>query len=772
MPRRSSFRLRLETLEDRLPPGDMLNSLSGAAPGLDAGSIALGDALDAGLAPIPRSGRPVGDLAAGNRSDSSAVSFLLLPQLEAPASRDLARAPESSDAQGTRATAESGAASGVVSPSFDLPAVFLTPQRGVRINSGPRPTSAALPPPGAGTSPAVFVGVGTDPYATYTSGDGYTGVGGLDRATVLALSNSTAASGYRKVQPPLGSKDGTDPGAPGPLDVTTQEYNFGYTAFTPTNFPGPVELIAEVKAPTDLSGGPYPLIVLLHGRHYTTYQGSAAFMEWPPSGSHQPIPSYQGYDYLGDVLASNGYIVVAISANGINARDNSVFDYGADARGQLVQRHLDIWRDLNATGTVTGVEGDPRPFGDRFVAKVDMQNIGTMGHSRGGEGVVQNYLYNQSLGSPYGIKAVFALAPTDFNRHLLNGVPFGVQLPYCDGDVWDLQGVHYFDDTRYNVPGDPAPRETVLVLGANHNFYNTVWTPGLFPAGTSDDGALSGCPPQDRLDPPSERATGVAYMSAFFRTYVGHEDFAAYLRGDAPPPPSAVVGSDTIFVSYHAPDDGYRRDLNRLTNPATLKADTLGGRVHPIGLVSYFVYGGDPPEPRYIFPGEGSSTARGARYPHTTPSIRAPQMTGLSQLVLSYDRAGAAWRNDIPAAAQDERTYYALQFRAGVNWNNTLNPAGQAPDFSVALADAEGDVARTDVSAWSNALFYPPGPNPPPGSSAVPKNVLNTVRIPLTAFTGVDLSRVTSVEFDFDIRPSGAFLFSDLAFEDRADLYP
>ena len=46
-----------------------------------------------------------------------------------------------------------------------------------------------------------------------------------------------------------------DPAAPGPLAVTRAEYNFGDTAFTPTNFPGPVELLASVHYPTNLSGG-------------------------------------------------------------------------------------------------------------------------------------------------------------------------------------------------------------------------------------------------------------------------------------------------------------------------------------------------------------------------------------------------------------------------------------------------------------------------------------------------------------------------------------
>src|SRR5262249_14663762 len=332
-----------------------------------------------------------------------------------------------------------------------------------------------------------------------------------------------------------------DPGAPGPLAVTREEYNFGDTAFSPTNFPGPVELLASVHHPTNLSGGPWPLIVFLHGRHAPCFQGGgAAFLEWPCTQNRQSIPSFQGYDYVSEILASHGYIVVSISANGINAKDNLVRDLGALARAELIQKHLDILNTFNTTGGA--------PFGTRFVGSMDMSRIGTMGHSRGGEGVVRHYVLNNSLGAPFGIKAVFPLAPVDFNRPVVNRAALSVLLPYCDGDVSDLQGVHFYDDARYNVPGDLAPKHYVLVMGANHNFYNTIWSPSSPFPGSADDwlafvqgghsdpqcGTVSG---NQRLTEAQERGTGLAYLAAFFRAYVGGEtQFIPIMPGDAPPP--------------------------------------------------------------------------------------------------------------------------------------------------------------------------------------------------------------------------------------------
>jgi hypothetical protein len=580
-----------------------------------------------------------------------------------------------------------------------------------------------------------------------------------------------------------------DPTVPGPFAVTKQEFNFGNTAFQPSDFgalPGSprVELAASIIAPTNLNdpafgGRPLPVLVLLHGRHSTLYipGNPTGFLGWPPSGPFQSIPSFEGYDYFSNIMASQGYIVVSISANGINAQDNNVFDLGALARAQLMQRHLDILRDLNLTGTVTGLPGGPQtPFGTRYVGKIDLQNIGIMGHSRGGEGVVREFILNQSLGSPYGIKAVFALAPVDFTRPVINNVPLGVLLPYTDGDVSDLQGVHFYDDARYNVAGDLSPKHTFLVFGACHNFYNTIWSPGGFPAGTDDDALdFAGIPiffqgQQIRLTQDQERATGEVIMGAFFRAYVPNylgaaaaKAFLPFLKGDMPPPPSAQTTG--IFSSYQAPGTSqFRRDVNRLLTLGNMTTNTLGGAVVTGGLTNYIIYGGDAPEQAFIQPGEPSG-----RFPHTVPSARSNKR-GLSQLDLSWTNTlNAFYENDLPAGSRDESGYYALEFRANVNWTDPKDKTNVPSDFTVTLTDGAGNTASTQVSTWARALFYPPLTGVQP--SLLPKDFLDTVRIPLTAFAGVNLTDVRSITFNFDQRSNGNLLLTDLAFVDPANLY-
>ncbi|HEX8354342.1 MAG TPA: hypothetical protein VF611_15665, partial [Pyrinomonadaceae bacterium] len=456
-------------------------------------------------------------------------------------------------------------------------------------------------------------------------------------------------------------------------------------------------------------------------------------------------------------LASNGYVVVSISANGINAYDNNVTDLGMQARAELIQRHLAQWKTFNTAGAA--------PFGTKFVGKIDLARVGTMGHSRGGEGVVKHFVYNASQGSPYGVKAVFPLAPVNFNRPVANNVPLSVVLPYCDGDVNDNQGVHFYDDARYNVAGDAAPKHTIQVMGGNHNYFNTVWTPGMFPAGTADDWGYTSGGSADaqcgtgtgnrRLTAAQQRGVGLAYISAVMRAYAGGEtQFLPYLTGEAAPPPSAQTTE--LHVSYHAPDTAAtRRDVNRLLSASNLTTNTLGGASSQAGLTPHDLCGGLSPQPQHCL----ASTQSTARQPHTTPSARATTVRGLSQLRTGWSSITANYRNDLPLGARDVSGFRWLTFRASVNFADTRNPAGIPQNFTVVLTDGTGATSSLAVANYAGVLFYPPGSVGP-----VPKVLLNTARIPVSAFSGVNLSDIRSVQFKFDQSPAGALLISDVAF--------
>ncbi len=592
-----------------------------------------------------------------------------------------------------------------------------------------------------------------------------------------------------------------DPALAGPYPTATQDYNFGLAAFTPPSLKdalkgtslGPNELDGRVFYPkgvddgtSPVPAGKMPLIVFMHGRHSTSYNTTTLQLTggWPPPAGSEQIPSYKGYDYIGKLLASHGYVVVSIGVNGINFFDNSTSDRGMLARAETMQKSLDIFNVVATTGGPPLSGSTLDPFGTKFVGKIDMNNIGTMGHSRGGEGVMAHYVYNLKQPKPYAIKAIFAIAPVDYNRYVVNNVPIAVILPYCDGDVSDNQGTHFFDDARYNVPGDATPKYLFTVMGANHNFYNTIWDPALYGPGASDDwgGTPGGAidpfagpkvPGNHRLNSAQQQGTGITYMSTFFRTYIkngtgvgGETQFLPFMKGDEAAPPSALTTE--LFQTYHAPDQpSSRRDISRFLTSAELTTNVLGGQVSATGLTPYTLAGGDPYNitggayvgpptlGQFALPGQPA-----ARQPGNTPSLYATQVGGLKQLELGWSRLGASLLETIPASASNFSPYSVLTFRAALNFTDYRNYMPSA-DFSVVLTDRTGKTAFTPVSSWTKALAYPPG-----RVTRLPKVELNGVRIPLSAFKGVDLTSIASVKFVFDRQPMGAILVTGLAVSD------
>lgn len=353
-------------------------------------------------------------------------------------------------------------------------------------------------------------------------------------------------------QPPLGTIEGSntrdrpqtrhlgiDPGTRGPY--RTQRRGYSLPGLPWKEFAIPIEVVGEVTSPIGARGA-RPLVVILHGRHATCYRGGPAgdaSGDWPCPSGWSPIPSHLGYRTITDLLASQGYVAVSISANAINAQDYLSFDGGAAARSALVRHHLSVWAWWSAFG------GDP--WGGAFQGRVDLQSVVLVGHSRGGEGVARAAL-DSRRGHPWRIVGVAPIGPTAFGRQVPATTHTMVLLPRCDGDVSDLQGQLYVDGARDLYTGDEALRSAVMVLGANHNFFNAEWTPGLAAAPAEDDWIYSGDPNDPvcgltsgkRLSPGAQQAVGATYVATFVRLVAaGDESVLPLLDGPFGAPASA-----------------------------------------------------------------------------------------------------------------------------------------------------------------------------------------------------------------------------------------
>lgn len=325
-----------------------------------------------------------------------------------------------------------------------------------------------------------------------------------------------------------------DPGRPGSYRTLSGEYEL-----PPVRLPGyaqPVEMRAVVVAPKGATGK-RPLALFLHGRHVTCYKPGAeddVNIDWPCPAGTKEVPSYKGYLKDQRLLASQGYVTVSISANGINGQDGAVEDAGAQGRSSLVRLHLARWAEWAA-------HPGGAPAAVREAPRADLSKVLLVGHSRGGEGV--NRAAMDSLYPPpaaqdgyrgpvrWKIRGTVLVGPTIFGQNPVADVPSVSILPGCDGDVSDLEGETYLDGTR-GVSRGTALHSAVYVIGANHNFFNSEWTPGKAEAPASDDfydspqepdGVCSTSAPT-RLSADQQHQAGTTYIAAAARLFVGGDD--------------------------------------------------------------------------------------------------------------------------------------------------------------------------------------------------------------------------------------------------------
>jgi hypothetical protein len=271
---------------------------------------------------------------------------------------------------------------------------------------------------------------------------------------------------YYRLVTMAGDQEG---GATEPLEIhAVADDRYDVRGQTVPSVPFPTTLYAVVRHPVDLAGGPYPLILVIHGNHGICRAGppivdlcANSQDHECPDGRFRTTPNAEGYIYFMETLAAQGYIAASMSANALNCRDDFV-----PQRTQLVLEHIRRWNGWNMASAP--------PFDDKFVGRVDMSRVGVVGHSRGGEAVeaVPSALRVTPIAG-VTVRSVFAIAPIDFHDPTVVGTPFAVLLPSCDGDVATLEGRDCYD--RSVRPDEPVERAQILFSRANHNYFNSEW---------------------------------------------------------------------------------------------------------------------------------------------------------------------------------------------------------------------------------------------------------------------------------------------------------
>ncbi|HEY0928641.1 MAG TPA: hypothetical protein VGE27_01875 [Gemmatimonas sp.] len=537
-----------------------------------------------------------------------------------------------------------------------------------------------------------------------------------------------------------------------------------YWGYDNTKFP----LNARVWYPE--GNGPFPLVLVVHGNH------------------NMKEFSDPGYQWLGELLASKGYILASIDENFLNGNIRGE----NDARGWMLLKHLEVFRALNDS------------TGKPLHGKIDMTRIGLMGHSRGGEAVAIAGAFNRLPAYPddatqkfdfnFDIKALVAIAPvdgqyrpaeqptpvSDYNYLVIHGSH--------DGDVSNFSGLTQYNRFRYTRPGTEF-KSAIWMHRANHGQWNTVWN-------NKDNGAYSVRALQLKalIDGEEQRRFGRVVIGGFLdATLKGKDEYRAIFRdyrsaGDWLPPTMyltryadarsqwlATFDEDVDVSSGTAPGVRIAADsvsswkesdvtTRSRTNTFRSNAATIGWNNTPAA-------------------GADSTVARWpARVSISVPdSLRRAWNVGAQSALLftigTTDQKPGARKVPRPARADSAAKDTASKKPAA----KTPKPPAKkpekdtiAPDFTVEVEDGAGRVARVPLSTLGavrmpiESYVYRRKGRDKAQFSTLSEQVMQTYVAPLTAFTAAnpsfDPATVRSIRLVFDRKRVGAILLDDVGF--------
>ncbi|WP_155810876.1 hypothetical protein [Phyllobacterium sp. UNC302MFCol5.2] len=374
------------------------------------------------------------------------------------------------------------------------------------------------------------------------------------------------------------------------------------------------------------------------------------------------------------------------------------------------------------------------------------------------------YAAGRETVKPYDFKGAFMLAPTDTDGNFgINNVPLAVLLPGCDGDLANLNGAIAYDHNRFGPISDMAPHYQIMVKGANHNYYNTVWVEDDF-----DRNAPLYCDAarQDsiRLSEDNQRRSGNFLISSFMRYHVGGEQkFATYWNAAARLPNAACPSTDgpcdeRVVLSVQKGADK-RKLIQRFERSDSMARNEFGG--------SFSLSGFD--EAAFCTMGLGStgvSDCKPGRLEHFDygDGIRPQGFLSIADhFELAWSKSHASIATDLKGLSA--KSYDTLTFRIAV-----VRPTGQ--EVNVTLTDKSGKAATVAASAFTDALYNVPrkmekglpmidDPRDAPFADRKMASLLNMVAIPLKAFGGIDMTGLKELKLSFP-KESGKVAVTDI----------
>ncbi|TNE37016.1 MAG: hypothetical protein EP347_09285 [Alphaproteobacteria bacterium] len=519
-----------------------------------------------------------------------------------------------------------------------------------------------------------------------------------------------------------------------------------YWGFDATELP----LQARVWMPE--GEGPFPLVLIVHGNH-----------------SMEDF-SDPGYGYLGEHLASLGYIFVSVDENFLNGSTADMIDpikggisEENDARGWMLLEHFKLWQTW---------AGDPD---HPLFGKVDMGSLGVMGHSRGGEAVAVAAAFNNLDYYPddatlafdyyFNIGAFIAISPIDGQYHpredqtRLKDINYFVIHGAMDGDVSSFTGASQYSRIEFS-PGSANTKASLYVAGANHGQFNSSW--GIYDTGLPYGWLLN---TRDIMSVESQEKIARVYFTAFLE---------AMLNGKKEYLP---LFADARYGAAWLPDNYYINNIKR-------------GEAH---LLATFDEDLDPGTGG----GEGVRImgARLTKWRESLPNLKWNPLDSMVAVV-AWDQKvetepgefEVSWSQGFlpldesmslifSASALNEGTkpkdWEAPEESAEAKPDATQDDESEKPlDWSIVATDAAGQTATlklSDDKPLHPQLKSQTSRLPLFSSNKSSEVVMQRFALPLAGFAKVndafDPSTLVSIRFVFDQSPSGVIALDDIGFE-------
>jgi len=477
--------------------------------------------------------------------------------------------------------------------------------------------------------------------------------------------------------------------------------------------------------------GPFPLVLIVHGNH--------SMSDFSDSG----------YAYLGELMASRGFIFVSVDENFINGGLPDLFTGFSgenDARAWMLLEHLRTWKEWNDDTA------------NAFYHKVDLDRIALIGHSRGGEAAAVAALFNrlpyypddanQIFNYHFNIRAVAAIAPIDGQYQPsskpveLEDIQYFVLHGSHDGDAYTFFGINQYERIQY-TPGSDGFKSALYIYRANHGQFNTTW-------GSNDHGSILSTGFLNRrvlLAKAQQEQVARVYLSAFLEASL-HDQ-----RGYLPLLADARVGSawlpDTVYINRF--DQSGDRRIATYEEDVDLSTGSLpGSQIRGENLKLWR-------EQR--IQAKGGSQYNAGVYLGWNEEAPASYTISLPPDLPAFSPASALLFN-LADALQDPDP--------GPNQPKTTeknNALRQPIDLTIELVDSQGNSAGLPLNRY--LLVQPQLPGGVFKASFLERRrtsepVLQSYSIALQDFSdanpALDLSQVRAIRFVFNLTPRGSVI--------------